>query len=50
MKIPYSSPRITTVGDIRRVTQSGSPNQAYDGGGLFDISFGPRDGGGSPHS
>lgn len=37
MKKPYESPKLSTLGDIRSLTRSGTPNQSYDGGSLFDF-------------
>ena len=41
MKKQYESPKLSAVGDIRTLTKSGSPNEAYDGGSIFDF-FGPE--------
>jgi hypothetical protein len=43
VKTAYKAPKVVALGDVRKLTRSGSPNQAFDGGGLFDIDFGPRD-------
>lgn len=37
MKKQYEAPRLSNVGDIRRLTQSGLPNQSYDGGSFYDF-------------
>lgn len=40
MKKQYTAPKLSAVGDIRSLTQSGSPNQSLDFGSLRDL-FGP---------
>lgn len=41
MKKTYEAPKLSSLGDIRSLTQSGSPNQSLDGGSIFDF-LGPR--------
>lgn len=33
----YETPKVSRLGDIRELTQSGSPNQSFDFGSLFDF-------------
>jgi len=37
----YSTPTLTVRGDIRDITASGAPNEAFDAGSIFDF-FGPE--------
>lgn len=37
MKKQYETPKLVSLGDIRSLTQSGSPNQSYDGGSWYDF-------------
>lgn len=41
MKKQYETPRLQAKGDIRGLTQSGSPNQSFDGGSIWDF-LGPE--------
>jgi hypothetical protein len=41
LKKTYSTPVLTERGDIRKITASGSPNEAFDAGSIFDF-FGPE--------
>lgn len=37
MKKQYEAPKLASLGDIRSLTQSGSPNQSLDGGSIWDF-------------
>jgi hypothetical protein len=37
----YTTPSLIVRGDIRDITASGSPNEAFDAGSIFDF-FGPE--------
>lgn len=41
MKQSYTTPTLNERGDIRTITASGSPNEAFDAGSIFDF-FGPE--------
>ena len=41
MKKMYEAPKLSTIGDIRMLTRSGSPNQSLDFGSFTDF-FGPN--------
>ena len=41
MKKTYVAPTLVERGDIRTITASGSPNQAFDGGSFTDF-LGPE--------
>ncbi|MCK9518166.1 MAG: lasso RiPP family leader peptide-containing protein [Dehalococcoidia bacterium] len=33
----YETPKLSRLGDIRELTQSGSPNQSLDAGSIYDF-------------
>lgn len=37
MKKHYEAPKLSALGDIRSLTQSGSPNQSWDFGSFTDF-------------